>query len=108
MHKVYFSPHDLQDMFDNAKMPIFLQRMYDNASSTAFSQEYDDVLSEQHAIINNWAAQTRQDRGTQTGPMAPQSDTVDQGTQTDEGVNLNLALNERRGAVQERVYRPRI
>ena len=108
MHKVYFSPYDLQDMFDNAKMPIFLQRMYDNASSTAFSQEYDDVLSEQHAIINNWAAQTRQDRGTQTGPMAPQSDTVDQGTQTDEGVNLNLALNERRGAVQERVYRPRI
>ena len=104
MHKVYFSPYDLQDMFDNAKMPIFLQRMYDNASSTAFSQEYDDILSEQHASINNWATQTRRDRGTQTG----QSDTVDQGTQTDEGGNANLPLNQRKGAVQESVYRQRI
>ena len=103
-HEVYFSPYDLQRMFDRAKEPTFLQRMYDNASSTAFSQQYDDTLCEQHAIINDWATQTRRDRGTQTG----QSDTVDQGTQTDDGVNANLPLNERRGAVQERVYRPRI
>ena len=72
------------------------------------SKWFDDDAAEKHAITHSFGTQTRRDRGTQTGPMAPQSDTVDQGTQTDEGVNLNMALNERRGAVQERVYRPRI
>ena len=107
VRKVYFNPYDLQRMFDKGKELIFLQEMYDNNKEwphSAFSQAYDDILSEQHAIINSFGTQTRRDRGTQTG----QSDTVDQGTQTDAIGNANLPVNPRGGAVQDRAYRPRI
>ena len=107
VRKVYFNPYDLQRMFDRGKEPMFLQQMYDNKKEwpdSDFSKTYDDIFSEQHAIINSFGTQTRRDRGMQTG----QIDKVDQGTPTGEDGIPNLPLDQRTGAKQEVVYRPRI
>ena len=62
MHKVYFSPYDLQRMFDRGNEPFFLQQMYDQKKrwpDSDFSKAFDDIVAEQHAIINSFGTQTR-------------------------------------------------
>ena len=92
-------------MFDRGKEPIFLQMMYDNKKEwpdSTFYQAYDDILSEQHAIINSFGTQTRRDRGTQTDGG------VDQTTQTGELGDPKLPLSQRTGWVGEILHKPRI
>ena len=53
--------------------------MYDKREiwpDSDFSKQHDDIVAEQHAIINSFGTQTIRDRGTQTD----QSGGVDQTT----------------------------
>ena len=62
-----------------------------------FSKSFDDIVNEQHAIINSFYTQTRRDRGTQT----------DDGVyQAGELGDPKLSLSQRTGLVGEIVYKP--